>query len=140
MRDKGDFFYVSNKAKWGHLVSTENFNTSRINNELWEITNNRYDWEQRYLHQNYSQYLNDSVVVQSPCANVFWFPIVSERFADDLIHELESSGKWSAGSNYVSLNSFSALAQTIFFQWAPKGSHFPEPAVGSSVANYLEVK
>ena len=103
MRDKGDFFYVSNKVKWGHLVSTEKFNTSHTNNELWEIANNRHDWELRYLHHNYSMYLADNAVIQSPCPDVFWFPIVSERFADDLIEEMETSGKWSEGSNIVSL-------------------------------------
>jgi len=104
MREKGDFFYVSNLAKWGHLVSTENFDTSHINCELWEIANNRVDWEQRYLHPSYSQSLPEGAVIKSPCSNVFWFPIVSERFADDLVEVMEASAKWSDGSNIVSFN------------------------------------
>ena len=49
--------YVSNRANFGHLLSTEGFETTHLFNEMWQLTENRWDWEQRYLHPNYSQAL-----------------------------------------------------------------------------------
>ena len=49
--------YVSNRANFGHLLSVEGFETTHLFNEMWQITENRWDWEQRYLHPNYSQAL-----------------------------------------------------------------------------------
>jgi hypothetical protein len=63
----------------------------------------RYDWELRYLHPNYSQSLEENAVIKHPCPDVYWFPIISERFADELVEEMEHYGKWSDGSNMVSL-------------------------------------
>ena len=47
LRDRDIDFYVSNRLDWGHLVNAEDFDTSHVNNELWEITNNQFDWEKR---------------------------------------------------------------------------------------------
>jgi len=44
-----------------------NFSTAHLNNELWEIENNKYDWELRYLHQNYSQSLEENATIRQPC-------------------------------------------------------------------------
>lgn len=101
LRENGHFFYVTNRGHWGHLVATEDFSTAHLNNELWEIENNRFDWELRYLHPNYSKSLADDAVLANPCPDVYWFPIVTERFADELVEEMEHFGKWSDGSNSV---------------------------------------
>lgn len=45
------------------MVNAENFDTSHLNNELYEITNNRWDWEKRYIHPNYSRNLDLNVSV-----------------------------------------------------------------------------
>jgi len=103
LRERGDFFFVSNRFSWGHLVSTDDFSTSHLNNELWEIENNKFDWELRYLHKNYSQSLEENAVIAQPCTDVYWFPIVSDRFADELVEEMEHFGKWSDGTNQVSM-------------------------------------
>ena len=94
---------VTNRANFGHLVDADNFNTEHLNNELWEISRNRWDWEQRYIHVNYSQGLEENAILTQPCPDVYWFPIVTERFADELVAEVEHNGKWSDGSNKVSL-------------------------------------
>ena len=47
LRDAGVFFFVSNRIEWGHLVNADDFDMSHTHNELWEIINNRYDWEKR---------------------------------------------------------------------------------------------
>jgi len=99
LREADVFFYVTNRANFGHLVDADNFNTEHLNNELWEISRNRWDWEQRYIHVNYSQGLEENAILTQPCPDVYWFPIVTERFADELVAEVEHNGKWSDGSN-----------------------------------------
>ena len=65
------------------------------------IVTHRNDWEKRYLHENYSLSLEEGFVPQQPCPDVFWFPIISERFADELVAEMEAFGVWSDGTNKV---------------------------------------
>ena len=48
LRDRGVFLFVSNRHDFGHLVNNEAFPTTNLNNELWEVTRNRYDWERRW--------------------------------------------------------------------------------------------
>jgi hypothetical protein len=52
------FMYVSNRVDFGHLVNADNFDTSRINSEIYQILDNRWDWEQRYIHENYTENFN----------------------------------------------------------------------------------
>ena len=101
LREADVFFYVSNRVNFGHLVDSEGFSTEHLNNELWEISRNRWDWEHRYIHPNYSQSLEENAKLAQPCPDVFWFPVVTERFADEFVAELENYGKWSDGSNNV---------------------------------------
>ena len=58
MRANDVYMYATNRLDWGHLITAENFDTSHLNNEMYEIMNNRWDWEKRYLHVNYSQNLD----------------------------------------------------------------------------------
>lgn len=99
MRNNDVYLYVTNRLDWGHLVNAENFDTSHLNNELYEIMNNRWDWEKRYLHPNYSQNLDTNVTVTMPCPDVYWWPMVTERYADELVGEMENFGQWSDGTN-----------------------------------------
>ncbi|KXJ12678.1 Procollagen-lysine,2-oxoglutarate 5-dioxygenase 3 [Exaiptasia diaphana] len=57
------------------------------------------DWEERYLHPNYSQNLNESIPIEQPCNDVFWFPLYSETWAKHMIEEMENYGQWSGGKN-----------------------------------------
>ena len=63
MRNNDVYMYVTNRLDWGHLITTENFETTHLHNEIYEIQNNRWDWEKRYLHVNYSQNLDVNVNV-----------------------------------------------------------------------------
>ena len=47
--------YVTNRDDYGHLVDNDEYNPTHLHNELYEIINNRYDWEARYLHPNYTK-------------------------------------------------------------------------------------
>ena len=54
---------------------------------------------------------------------MFWFPVVTERFCDELVAEMENYGSWSDGSNSVSIRSQSLdVVQTNYiatnrFSW-----------------------
>jgi len=91
--------YVSNRANFGHLINPEKFTSIHLNNELWEMQTNRYNWEMRYLHRNYSESLVEGHEPANPCPDVYWFPVFTERFCDDFVAEAENFGKWSSGSN-----------------------------------------
>ena len=54
---QGVFIYVSNRLDWGHLVDPANFNPEYVNPDFYEIMSNKWDWERRYIHPNYSQAL-----------------------------------------------------------------------------------
>ena len=47
LRERDTFFYVSNRLDWGHLINADDFKTGHVNDELWELNNNQWDWERR---------------------------------------------------------------------------------------------
>lgn len=99
LREKGIFMYVSNRVDFGHLINADKFDTSRQYNELWQIFDNRWDWELRYIHPNYSLAASENVTVEMPCPDVFWFPLFKERYANEMIETFENYGVWSDGSS-----------------------------------------
>lgn len=101
MRENGIFMYVSNLIDFGHLVSSETYSTEHLHNDLYEIATNRLDWQRRYLHANYSAALNETEfrLIEQPCPDVYWFPVLSEAFCHHLVEEMEHFGKWSEGKN-----------------------------------------
>lgn len=63
------------------------------------LLTNQMDWENRYLHQEYLDHLRPNRTYKQPCPDVYWFPIGTDRFCDDLVAIVEGYGKWSDGSN-----------------------------------------
>uniref|UniRef100_A0A224XJ30 procollagen-lysine 5-dioxygenase n=1 Tax=Panstrongylus lignarius TaxID=156445 RepID=A0A224XJ30_9HEMI len=100
LRSKGIFMFVDNRRDYGHLVDPESYNPWLTNPEIYEVINNQWDWEQRYLHPNFSKSLQPDTVPLQPCPDVYWFPVVTPRFCKELIEIMEKFGKWSSGSNY----------------------------------------
>lgn len=94
--------YVINLEQYGHLTDSESYSTEHKHNDLYEIFNNRLDWERKYIHPNYSAVLKAEYSVEQPCPDVYWFPIVTETFCRHLVEEMEHFGKWSSGTNTVS--------------------------------------
>lgn len=45
--------YIDNEYNFGHLIDSETFNITQKNPEMYQLFENRYDWEQRYVHQDY---------------------------------------------------------------------------------------
>lgn len=99
LRDNGIFMYATNLHEFGRLLETENYRTDHLHNDLWELFDNKLDWEEKYIHPNYSQNSNLSISIEEPCPDVYWFPLVSDTFAKHLIEEMEYFGEWSGGKH-----------------------------------------
>lgn len=99
LRDKGIFLYVSNNEDFGHLINADTYNPTIKHSEMYQIFDNRLDWEARYIHENYTKNLDPNLPVKSPCPDVYWFPVVTPRYCKELIGMMENFGKWSDGSN-----------------------------------------
>ncbi|XP_040182027.1 procollagen-lysine,2-oxoglutarate 5-dioxygenase 1 [Rana temporaria] len=97
VRKQGVFMFVTNRQLFGHLLSLENYQTSHLNNDLWQIFQNTQDWKEKYIHPNHSFALNGNNI-ESPCPDVYWFPIFTDTACDELVEEMEHFGQWSSGS------------------------------------------
>ncbi|XP_033223663.1 procollagen-lysine,2-oxoglutarate 5-dioxygenase-like [Belonocnema kinseyi] len=98
-RERLIFMYVSNRLEFGHQVTSDSFNTTLSNPDLYQIFDNKLDWEKRYIHENYSKNLEEGQIHLQPCPDVYWFPIINARMANEIIEIMENFGQWSDGSN-----------------------------------------
>ncbi|XP_013880212.1 procollagen-lysine,2-oxoglutarate 5-dioxygenase 1 [Austrofundulus limnaeus] len=98
VRTKGIFMYVTNVHTFGRILSTENYQTKHLHNDLWQIFENPTDWEERYIHMNYSRIMKDKLI-ENPCPDVYWFPVFTDVACKHLIEEMEHFGQWSGGGN-----------------------------------------
>ncbi|XP_072307017.1 procollagen-lysine,2-oxoglutarate 5-dioxygenase 2 isoform X2 [Eucyclogobius newberryi] len=95
---KGVFMYITNRHEFGRLISTANYNVSHFNSDLWQIFENPVDWKEKYIHQNYTQIFTHNYL-EEPCPDVYWFPMFTEKFCDELVEEMEHYGSWSGGKH-----------------------------------------
>uniref|UniRef100_A0A4W5R5G7 Procollagen-lysine,2-oxoglutarate 5-dioxygenase 1 n=1 Tax=Hucho hucho TaxID=62062 RepID=A0A4W5R5G7_9TELE len=56
------------------------------------------DWEERYIHENYTKIMRDKLI-ETPCPDVYWFPLFSDIGCDHIVQEMENFGQWSGGRN-----------------------------------------
>ncbi|XP_075882821.1 procollagen-lysine,2-oxoglutarate 5-dioxygenase 1 isoform X2 [Nelusetta ayraudi] len=98
VRAKGVFMFVSNMHTFGRILSTENYQTNHLHNDLWQISENPVDWEERYINENYTRIMQDKLI-ETPCPDVYWFPVFSDVACDHLVEEMEHFGKWSGGGS-----------------------------------------
>ncbi|GAB6033651.1 hypothetical protein CHUAL_013714 [Chamberlinius hualienensis] len=101
VREKGIFLFATNTEDFGHLLNTDTFNVLLKNPEMYQIFDNKFDWEARYIHENFSKNLDPNIPLPTPCPDVYWFPVVTPRYCQELIGIMENFGKWSDGSNSV---------------------------------------
>lgn len=85
LRDNGIFMYVTNLKDYGHLAQMDTMDVSLKHPEFYEIYTNEYEWRKRYIHENYSTNLLDETIIEQPCPDVYWFPIVTPTFCRHLI-------------------------------------------------------
>ncbi|XP_033115227.1 procollagen-lysine,2-oxoglutarate 5-dioxygenase 1-like [Anneissia japonica] len=57
------------------------------------------DWERLYLRPDYWDALKEDAEIESPCPDVYRFPLISELYAKHMIEELNAYGQWSNGDN-----------------------------------------
>uniref|UniRef100_A0A671NTM2 Procollagen-lysine,2-oxoglutarate 5-dioxygenase 1 n=1 Tax=Sinocyclocheilus anshuiensis TaxID=1608454 RepID=A0A671NTM2_9TELE len=98
VRNKGVFMFVTNVHTYGRVLSTENYQTNHLHNDLWQVFENPVEWEERYIHENYSKVLKDGFI-ETPCPDVYWFPVFTDVACKHLIEEMEHFGQWSGGGN-----------------------------------------
>ncbi|XP_043260024.1 procollagen-lysine,2-oxoglutarate 5-dioxygenase isoform X1 [Colletes gigas] len=98
-RERSIFMYVTNRLDFGHLVDPNSYDTAMTNPDLYQIFDNKLDWEAKYIHENYSENFNPKQIPIQPCPDVYWFPLVNERFTKELVEVMEAFGKWSDGTN-----------------------------------------
>ncbi|XP_025161345.1 procollagen-lysine,2-oxoglutarate 5-dioxygenase 3 isoform X1 [Harpegnathos saltator] len=99
-RHAGVFMYVSNRLDFGHLVNPDTYDIKLTYPEMYQIMDNKLDWDRRYIHAKYSESFNPDNKPIQPCPDVYWFPIVTRRFTNELIGIVEAFGQWSDGSNH----------------------------------------
>ncbi|XP_041094358.1 multifunctional procollagen lysine hydroxylase and glycosyltransferase LH3-like [Polyodon spathula] len=97
VREQGVFMFLTNRDEFGRLVSTANYNASRLHSDMWQIFENPVDWKEKYIHENYSKIFEEDGTVDQPCPDVYWFPAFSDRMCDELVEEMENFGQWSGG-------------------------------------------
>lgn len=98
-RDKGHFMYVTNVHSFGHLVNPDLYNTSHKYPDLYEIFENRLDWEAKYINPNYTTQLLPDFSIDEPCPDVYRFPLFTDLWTEQLIAEMENNGGWSGGGH-----------------------------------------
>uniref|UniRef100_A0A672U1R7 Procollagen-lysine,2-oxoglutarate 5-dioxygenase 1 n=1 Tax=Strigops habroptila TaxID=2489341 RepID=A0A672U1R7_STRHB len=98
VRNQGVFMYLTNRHQFGHILSLENYQTTHLHNDLWQIFSNPEDWREKYIHENYTAALKGKLV-EMPCPDVYWFPIFTDIACDELVEEMEHYGQWSTGDN-----------------------------------------
>ncbi|CAD5212681.1 unnamed protein product [Bursaphelenchus okinawaensis] len=101
-RHHGHFLMVDNQDELGFLVYSDFFDQltpETIHKEVYDFPNNKELWESRYLHPDYYNVLAPGAAVSQPCPDVFDFPFISERMAQEMINIMNNYGKWSSGKN-----------------------------------------
>ncbi|XP_072930383.1 procollagen-lysine,2-oxoglutarate 5-dioxygenase isoform X2 [Epargyreus clarus] len=99
LRDLGIMMHVSNEQELGHLINPESFDTSLTHPDVYQVLDNRAEWERRYLHPQYYDNFAEGREHLMPCPDVYWFPVMSMRFCKEWIAVMEAHGQWSDGTN-----------------------------------------
>uniref|UniRef100_A0A452RM91 procollagen-lysine 5-dioxygenase n=1 Tax=Ursus americanus TaxID=9643 RepID=A0A452RM91_URSAM len=96
---QGIFLHLSNQHEFGRLLATSRYDTDHLHPDLWQIFDNPLvsDWKEQYIHENYSRALEGEGLVEQPCPDVYWFPLLSDQMCDELVEEMELYGQWSGG-------------------------------------------
>ncbi|KPM08141.1 endothelin-converting enzyme 2-like protein 2 [Sarcoptes scabiei] len=85
LRSSGHFMFVTNVEDFGHLAQMDTLDVSLKHPEFYEIYTNEIEWRKRYIHPNYSQNFLEVNLIEQPCPDVYWFPVVTPIFCRHLI-------------------------------------------------------
>ncbi|KAJ8961210.1 hypothetical protein NQ318_008893 [Aromia moschata] len=87
------------EVDFGHLINPDTYDITRAEPDMYQIFDNEIDWEEKYIHKEYKDNFLPRKEDLQPCPDVYWFPMVSEKFNTALINMMETFGKWSSGTN-----------------------------------------
>ena len=99
LRKNGRFMYSDNLVEYGRLTDATNFNVSKKHPDMYMLFDNKIDWEEIYIHENYSDNFVPNANYSIPCPDVYNVPLVSPLYCQQLIEEVEHYGKWSSGGH-----------------------------------------
>lgn len=51
--------HVSNELDFGHLINPETYTVTRTHPDIYQVIENKIEWEQRYLHPDYNINFNE---------------------------------------------------------------------------------
>ena len=57
LRNSGLFMYTTNVDSYGHLKEMETYTAKHKHNDLYQLFDNKLDWEDKYLHEDYTKFL-----------------------------------------------------------------------------------
>lgn len=67
--------------------------------ELYDMSNIT-EWEDKYLHQEFKNFMNGGEIsITEPIPYLFEFPLFNERFCKEMIETMEEHNKWSNGGH-----------------------------------------
>lgn len=53
LRELNVFLYVSNREDFGHLINADSYDVTMVEADMYQIFDNKEDWEARYIHSEY---------------------------------------------------------------------------------------
>ena len=90
VRDANYFMYVSNLEPYGYIEEPLSF------------TSLTTLWVSEYLHPDYRANQNQlETICEEKCQDVFYFPLFTKQFCDELIRLCEENNSWSSGRSDV---------------------------------------
>ncbi|XP_062512478.1 multifunctional procollagen lysine hydroxylase and glycosyltransferase LH3-like [Corticium candelabrum] len=89
------FMHVTNRHYFGRLVDYSSYTTNHLHNDMYDVIRNELDWREEYIHPDYWKTFKTILSVPMPCPDVYVFPLISKKFAKELIEEIENYGQWS---------------------------------------------
>lgn len=67
LRDLDVFLYVSNRMDYGHLINPESFDVTIADPDMYQLFDNRLDWEKRYIAEEYQENFKEGRVHVQVC-------------------------------------------------------------------------
>lgn len=99
LRNEGIFMFVVNEYTYGRLVSTDGTRQDQVHADMWQISHNPIDWEEKYLHADYYKALDPEYKLEEPCHDVYTVPLLNKLGTQAIIDIMEDNGQWSGSSH-----------------------------------------
>merc|ERR1711981_1558953 len=90
------------QAHYGRVLVITSTQTDVQHPDLWEVTYNPRDWEEKYIDEGLIKLLSSKNIddIERPCTDVITFPFVTPKFGSDLIEEMEANSELWSGARH----------------------------------------